>query len=135
MSKLISQSIDARAVIQEVERPAAGAILTFAGTVRNHHLGREVTGIEYHAYEEMAVKELDRIEAAARKKWPGIEIAIVHRVGFLEIGEASVLIAVATAHRKEGFEALRYAIDTIKEDVPIWKKEMYTDGHAWIEGS
>ncbi len=135
MSKLISQTIDARAVIQEVERPAAGAILTFAGTVRNHHLGREVTGIEYHAYEEMAVKELDRIEAAAREKWPGIEIEIVHRIGFLEIGEASVLIAVATAHRKEGFEALRYAIDTIKEDVPIWKKEMYTDGHAWIEGS
>ena len=135
MSKLISQTIDARAVIQEVERPAAGAILTFAGTVRNHHLGREVTGIEYHAYEEMAVKELDRIEAAAREKWPGVEIEIVHRIGFLEIGEASVLIAVATAHRKEGFEALRYAIDTIKEDVPIWKKEMYTDGHAWIEGS
>ncbi len=135
MSKLISQTIDARAVIQEVERPAAGAILTFAGTVRDHHLGREVTGIEYHAYEEMAVKELDRIEAAAREKWPGIEIEIVHRIGFLEIGEASVLIAVATAHRKEGFEALRYAIDTIKEDVPIWKKEMYTDGHAWIEGS
>ena len=135
MSKLISQSIDARAVIQEVETPAAGAILTFAGTVRNHHLGREVTGIEYHAYEEMAVKELDRIEAAAREKWPGIEIEIVHRIGFLEIGEASVLIAVGTAHRKEGFEALRFAIDTIKEDVPIWKKEIYTDGHAWIEGS
>ncbi len=135
MSKLISETIDPRAVIQEVERPAAGAILTFAGTVRNHHLGREVTGIEYHAYEEMAVKELDHIEAAAKEKWPDIEIEIVHRIGFLEIGEASVLIAVATAHRKEGFEALRYAIDTIKEDVPIWKKEMYTDGHAWIEGS
>ncbi len=135
MSKLISQSIDARAVIQNVERPAAGAILTFAGTVRNHHLGREVTGIEYHAYEEMAVKKLNHIEAAAREKWPGIEIEIVHRIGFLEIGEASVLIAVGTAHRKEGFEALRYAIDTIKEDVPIWKKEIYTDGHAWIEGS
>ncbi len=135
MSKLISQTIDARAVIQEVERPAAGAILTFAGTVRNHHLGREVTGIEYHAYEEMAVKELDHIEAAAKEKWPDIEIEIVHRIGFLEIGEASVLIAVGAAHRKEGFEALRYAIDTIKEDGPIWKKEMYTDGHAWIEGS
>ena len=114
---------------------AAGAILTFAGTVRNHHLGREVTGIEYHAYEEMAVKEMDHIEAASKEKWPGIEIEIVHRTGFLEVGEASVLIAVGTAHRKEGFEALRYAIDTIKEDVPIWKKEMYTDGHAWIEGS
>ena len=135
MSKLISQRIDARAVIQDVERPSAGAILTFAGTVRNHHLGREVTGIEYHAYEEMAIKKMDRIEAAARENWPEIEIAIVHRIGYLEVGEASVLIAVGTAHRKEGFEALRYAIDTIKEDVPIWKKEMYTDGHAWIEGS
>ncbi len=135
MSKLISQTIDARAVIQEVERPAAGAILTFAGTVRNHHLRREVTGIEYHAYEEMAVKELDHIEAAAKEKWPDIEIEIVHRIGCLEVGEASVLIAVGAAHRKEGFEALRYAIETIKEDVPIWKKEMYTDGHAWIEGS
>ncbi len=118
-----------------MERTAAGAILTFAGTVRNHHLGREVTGIEYHAYEEMAVKELDHIEAAAKEKWPDIEIEIVHRIGFLGIGEASVLIAVGAAHRKEGFEALRYAIDTIKEDVPIWKKEIYTDGHAWIEGS
>ena len=135
MSKLISQTIDARAVIQEVERPAAGAILTFAGTVRNHHLGRDVTGIEYHAYEEMAVKKMDHIEATARENWPGIEIEIVHRIGFLEVGEASVLIAVGAAHRKEGFEALRYAIDTIKEDVPVWKKEMYTDGHAWIEGS
>ncbi len=78
---------------------------------------------------------MDQIETTAREKWPGIEIEIVHRTGFLEVGEASVLIAVGTAHRKEGFEALRYAIDTIKEDVPIWKKEMYTDGHAWIEGS
>ena len=135
MSKLVTHAIDARAVIQEVEGPTAGAILTFAGTVRDHHLGREVTGIEYHAYEDMAVKEMDRIEAAAATQCPGIEIEIVHRIGFLEVGEASVLIAVGAAHRKEGFEALRYAIETIKEDVPIWKKEMYTDGHAWIEGS
>lgn len=135
MSKLVSRTIDSRAVIQEVEGPAAGAILTFAGTVRDNHLGRDVTGIEYHAYEDMAVREMDRIEAAAAARWPGIKIRLVHRIGFLEVGEASVLIAVGAAHRKEGFEALRYAIDTIKENVPIWKKEMYKDGHAWIEGS
>ncbi len=135
MSRLVSQTIDAGSVIRGVERPGAGAILTFAGTVRDNHLGREVTGIEYHAYEEMALKEMDRIEAAARSKWPGIEIEIAHRIGFLDVGEASVLIAVSAAHRGEGFAALRYAIDAIKEGVPIWKKEVYTDGHAWIEGS
>ena len=92
MSQLVSQPIDARGVIQNVERAAAGAVLTFAGTVRDHHLGRQVTGIEYHAYEGMAVSEMDRIEADARSKWPGIEIEIVHRTGLLDVGEASVLI-------------------------------------------
>ncbi len=135
MSEIVKQAIDAEAIRRRVEGPGAGAVLTFAGTVRDHHLDRQVAGIEYHAYESMATKEMDRVEGAARTKWAGIDIAIVHRIGWLEVGETSVFIAVSAAHREEGFAALRYAIDTLKKSVPMWKKEMYTDGHAWIEGS
>ena len=135
MSRIVKEPVDSRAIIGAVAGPDAGAVLTFAGTVRNEHRGRDVTGIEYHAYEGMAVREMDRIEADVRARWPASRILIVHRIGALTVGEASVLIAVACPHRKEGFAALRYAIDTLKEKVPIWKKEIYVDGYAWIEGS
>jgi molybdopterin synthase catalytic subunit len=118
-----------------VERPGAGAILTFAGVVRDEHLGRRVVGIEYHAYEEMALREMEKIERSVRSEWPEVAVDIVHRLGPLAVGEASVLIAVSSPHRAEGFAALRRAIDDLKQTVPIWKKEIYADGSAWIEGS
>ena len=135
MSRIVKESIDAGAVISSVGAAEAGAVLSFAGTVRNNHRGRDVTGIEYHAYESMAIRQMDHIEDEVRERWPEARVLIVHRVGYLAVGETSVLIAVSSPHREEGFAALRYAIDTLKQKVPIWKKEMYVDGHAWIEGS
>ncbi len=132
---LTREPLDLRALELEVAAPSSGAVLTFAGTVRNEHLSRVVTAIDYHAYESMAEKELERIETAAALRWSGARIRIVHRIGLLQVGEASVLIAVSSPHRAEGFEALRFAIEEIKRTVPIWKKEIYPDGHAWIEGS
>lgn len=135
MACITSARIDEAAAVRVVAAPGSGALVTFAGTVRDRHLGREVVAIEYHAYESMAERELLRIEDEVRARWEGARIAIVHRIGLLHVGEVSVYIAVATPHRGAAFEALRFAIDTLKETVPIWKKEMYVDGHAWIEGS
>ena len=135
MPSITREPLDPRVPAAKVEHPGAGAVLTFAGVVRDHHRGRRVLGIEYHAYEEMALREMARIEDAVRQKWPGIAVDMVHRVGSLGVGEASVVIAVSSPHRAEGFEALRFAIDSLKQTVPIWKKEIYADGYAWIEGS
>ncbi len=135
VATLVHSQIDSQAIAARVAGADAGAVLTFSGDVRNHHMGREVTAIDYHAYEAMALKEIHRIEEQARSEWPNCRIEIVHRLGFLEPGETSVFIAVASPHRKEGFAALRFAIDQLKETVPIWKKEIYPDGYAWIEGS
>ena len=135
MARVVRTAIDAGAVVESVARCDAGAVLTFSGDVRNHHLGREVTGIDYHAYERMALKEMNKIEREVEVRWPNCRVQIVHRLGLLSPGETSVFIAVASPHRKEGFEALRYTIDTLKETVPIWKKEIYSDGYSWIEGS
>ena len=135
MAELVDHPIREDEARRPVENPAAGAILTFSGVVRDNHRGRQVTGIEYHAYEGMALKELQKIENEIHASWPELRATIVHRVGYLGIGEASVFIAIASPHRAAGFEALRFAIDQIKESVPIWKKEIYTDGHAWLEGS
>ncbi len=135
MARLVSETIDPERATRDVASAGAGAVLTFAGTVRDHHRGKAVTGIDYHAYGAMATREMEAIEAEVRERWPGSNVEIVHRVGYLEVGETSVFIAVASAHRAEGFDALRYAIDTLKERVPIWKKEMYPDGYEWIEGS
>jgi molybdopterin synthase catalytic subunit len=133
-ARLTDTPIDARAWIAKVVRPDAGAVLTFAGVVRNEHLGRRVLAIDYHAYRAMAEQEIRRIEAEVAQRWP-VGVRIVHRLGHLDVGSTSVLIAVSSAHRDEGFLALRYAIDTLKERVPIWKKEIYEDGEAWLEGS
>ena len=135
VERITHSPIDEKAVLVEVADPGAGATLTFAGVVRNNHLGQVVQGIDYHGYQPMAAKEILKIEAEARERWPGVKAVIVHRIGLLGIGEVSVLIAVSSAHREEGFQALRYSIDTLKQRVPIWKKEIYTDGEAWIEGS
>ena len=136
MDRIVSEAIDCRAVIDEVTGEDRGAVLTFAGTVRNTNLGRTGRSIDYHAYESMACKELEKIELETTDRWPGVKIRIVHRIGRLELGEASVFIAAAGAHRDESFAALRHAIDRLKEDAPVWKREFYEDGsEAWLEGS
>jgi molybdopterin synthase catalytic subunit len=112
-----------------------GAVLTFLGVVRETSRGRRVTGIEYQAYEGMAIREMARIEDEVRGEWPEVSIEIVHRVGSLKVGDAALLVAVASPHRAEGFEALRRAVERIKGTVPIWKKEIYDDGQEWVEGS
>lgn len=132
MLEIVSHAIDARTVEAAVADPAAGAIVTFTGTTRDHNQGRRVTGLEYEAYPGMARKELRKIADAAAERWPGTRMAIVHRVGPVPIGEASVVIAVSAAHRHAAFEACRFAIDRLKEAVPIWKKEFFEGGEVWI---
>ncbi len=128
--------IEAQAVSAMVTEPGAGAVVTFAGVVREHNQGRPVRYLEYEAYPEMAEAKLRQIVAQARQRWPLIRgVAVVHRLGRLEIGELAVLVAIGAAHRNDGaFQAARYLIDRIKEIVPIWKKEVWVDGEAWLEG-
>jgi len=114
--------------------PADGALCLFVGVVRNENGGRPVLRLEYEAYEEMALPLMEQIEAEARRRFPVTDVRIVHRLGPMEIGEASVVIAVVSPHRSEAFAACRYAIDTLKAEVPIWKKEFYADGATWREG-
>jgi molybdopterin synthase catalytic subunit len=114
--------------------PADGALALFTGVVRNENAGRAVLHLEYEAYEEMALTEMETIADEARRRWPITAIRIVHRLGRMAIGETSVAVAVASPHRAEAFEACRFAIDTLKRTVPIWKKEFYADGAVWLEG-
>lgn len=122
--------------LSEVERavrsPSAGAVCTFSGTVRDETHGLKVTALEYEAYQEMAEGFLRKIGDEIAERWPGARSAILHRVGRLEVGEVAVVIAVASAHRKDAFEGCRHAIERIKEDVPIWKKELREDGSVWV---
>lgn len=132
MFAVTSEPLDAREVERLVEDPATGAVVTFSGVVRNHARGRQVTALDYEAYEAAAEKMLARIGDEIEARWEIGKVAIVHRTGLLSIGEASVVIAVSSAHRDAAFEACRYAIERIKEIVPIWKKEIYADGEVWI---
>ena len=118
-----------------VEGPGAGAVATFVGLVRDHNSGRTVLWLDYEAYAPLAEKALARIVDEAAARWPGARVAIHHRTGRLEIGEASVVIAVATPHRADAFGACRYAIERIKQIVPIWKHEHFEGGEVWIEGA
>lgn len=115
--------------------PGVGAVATFLGLVRDHNQGRRVLYLHYEAYEPLAVKALDRILDESRERWPSVRLAIHHRVGRLEIGEASVAIAAASPHRADAFAASRYAIERIKQIVPIWKHEYFEGGDVWIEGA
>jgi MoaE-MoaD fusion protein len=117
---------------QEVAHPAAGAIVSFAGTTRRDNVGRRVLRLEYEAYEPMALAEIRKLAREAGQRWNIVRIAIRHRIGVVEIGETSVAIAVAAAHRAEAFAACRFAIDRLKEVVPIWKKEYFEGGEVWI---
>lgn len=112
---------------------ADGALCVFVGTVRNENRGRRVVRLEYEAYESMALPLMQEIAAEVRRRWPVTDVRMVHRLGALAIGEASVAVAVASPHRDEAFAACRYAIDTLKKTVPIWKKEFYADGSAWLD--
>ena len=111
-----------------------GAVCVFVGVVRNHNAGRTVLHLEYEAYEEMALQLMQALEEDVRRLWPVSDVRLVHRLGRLEIGEASVAVAVTSPHRAEAFDACRHAIDTLKATVPIWKKEFYADGSAWVDG-
>ncbi len=134
--ELVRESIASEPLFSQVTRPDCGALVCFQGTVRNHHQGREVLRLEYTAYESMALSKMRELATDLEKRWPVHDLAIVHRLGVLEIGETSILIALCLPHRSAGFEALRYAIDTFKREVPIWKKEHFADGDArWVEGS
>ena len=125
-------AIDVAALERAVASPAAGAIVTFGGTTRDSNVGRRVIRLEYEAYEPMALSEMRKLAQAAGERWKIVRIAIQHRVGIVEIGQTSVAIAVAAAHRAEAFEACRFAIDRLKEIVPIWKKEYFEGGEIWV---
>jgi molybdopterin synthase catalytic subunit len=126
------QPISVDEALAAVRRPDCGAVGVFLGTVRNHHDGKKVVDISYSAFREMAEKELGRIVDEAKQRWVLGEVAVVHRVGKLAIGDISVLIAVSSPHRKESFEACRHIIETLKKTVPIWKEEFYETGKAWV---
>jgi molybdopterin synthase catalytic subunit len=129
---LTHDPIDIPALIRAVQHPKAGAVALFLGTVRDNARGRPVEYLEYEAYETMALRELTRGAEEASARWPVLRIGIIHRLGHLEIGEVSVAVAVAAPHRREAFDAARFAIDTLKQTVPIWKKEVWEGGAAWV---
>jgi molybdopterin synthase catalytic subunit len=130
--QILSTPLNIQSSIDWVMSPGSGGIDVFIGTVRNATKGKTVLRLEFEAYEPMALAELDKIAQQAFEKWPLLKVLIHHRVGVLEIGEVPVIIAVAAAHRAAAFEACRYIIDTLKETVPIWKKEIFEDGEVWV---
>ncbi len=133
MVEITTQPIDAAALLRQVGSPDAGAIVLFLGTTRQFTDGRQTASLDYECYPEMARNKLAQLEAEARSRWPLAGCLIVHRIGHLEPGEASVAVAVSTAHRQAAFEAGRWLIDTLKEVVPIWKKENWADGDSqWV---
>lgn len=119
-------------ILQKVIRPEAGAAVLFVGTVREFTKGRRTLHLEYEAYQTLAIKQLQRIGEEVSRRWEDTTTAITHRIGWLEISEAAVVIAVSSPHRKAAYEANEYAIERIKEIVPIWKKEFWEDGSQWI---
>jgi molybdopterin synthase catalytic subunit len=112
-----------------------GAVATFLGLVRNHNVGRRVQYLEYEAYEPLARTAFERIASEVAERWPGVRLALHHRIGRLDIGEASVAIAAASAHRGDAFAACRYTIERVKQIAPIWKREFFDGGDVWIEGA
>jgi len=133
MIKITYAPIDHAALTEQVRSRQAGAVCTFLGTVREMTAGRQTLSLDYEAYPEMAGKKMAELEEQARSRWPVIELAIVHRVGHLDLGEISVVVAVSCPHRDQAFEACRWLIDTLKEVVPIWKQERWADGtEEWV---
>lgn len=132
MLEVVDRPIDTAEVVRAVEHPGAGGIVTFTGTVRDHARGRTVLRLEYEAYVPMAERILSVIAGEIAERWPGTRTAILHRMGVLEPGENAVCIAVSAAHRAAAFEGCRHAIERLKEDAPIWKREVYEDGTEWV---
>jgi molybdopterin synthase catalytic subunit len=132
MFRVTHQPIDLNELVRYVADAQAGAIVPFIGTTRNNNEGRKVIALDYDGYPEMAEKELARIGTEAKNKWSICKMAIVHRLGPVQIGEASVIIVVSSAHRDAAFAASRFAIEEIKKTVPIWKKEVFEGGEVWI---
>ncbi len=130
--ELLETPLSVDACLRNVQNVEAGGIDIFVGTVRNQTKGKKVLRLEFEAYAPMAISEMKKIAERAQQKWPVKRIAIHHRIGTLQIGEIAVIIAVATPHRKASFEACQFAIDTLKETVPIWKKEIFEDGEVWV---
>jgi len=130
---LSEQPLDVAATTARVTGPGMGGVVTFVGAVRDESRGRSIRHLEYESYPEMAEREMQKIADAAAERWPGVKVAISHRAGHLEIGDLAVVIAAAAPHRAEAFEACRFAIDTLKQTVPIWKKEVATDGEYWVD--
>ena len=131
--RVVGEALSPDAIAAEVDDPGAGGIVIFSGVVRNETGGRPVKFLEYEAHAPMAETKMREIGADVRARWAGVKrVVILHRIGRLEIGESSVLIAVSAAHRGDAFEACRYAIDTLKRTVPVWKKEHFEDGEVWV---
>ena len=131
---LVEEPIDVAVWLAEASHPACGAASLFLGVVRNHHDQRAVRHLEYEAYDDMVLGVFEQIAGELRARWDVRRLALAHRKGRLEIGEVAVLVAVATPHRQDAFEACRYGIDEIKRRAPIWKKEIYVEGQAcWVE--
>jgi len=133
MFSLCDGEIDVCAVENAVRHSGAGAVLTFRGDTRQDFDGRQVVRLEYEAYPEMAIAQMAAIGEEVAQRWPGARLAMVHRVGLVPVGETSVVITVTAPHRDECYAASRFAIDTLKAQVPIWKKEVYADGSTWKE--
>lgn len=132
MITLTSDPIDVATALHHLQSSQAGAIDFFLGVVRDNTQQRPVDRLEYEAYDRMAISEMQKIADQAQQQWPILRYTIIHRKGILQVGEIAVLIGVATAHRADAFEACRFIIDTIKQTVPIWKKEVFTDGQQWV---
>jgi molybdopterin synthase catalytic subunit len=125
--------LDVGAVVARVTGSSVGGIVTFVGAVRDSARGRSIRHLEYEAYPEMAEREMQRVADEAAERFPGSRVAMAHRTGHLEVGEIAVVVVAAAPHRAEAFAACRFAIDTLKERVPIWKKEVATDGEYWVD--
>lgn len=131
---IVREKIDSQNIAERLKAPEDGAVAIFEGIVRNNSRGRPTLYLDYQAYESMAINELERLAQAALEKFKVRDVRLVHRLGRLEIGETSVLVVVAAAHRGPAFDACRWLIDTLKKTVPIWKKEYFTDGAVWADG-
>jgi molybdopterin synthase catalytic subunit len=134
MFAITSDPLDPAPLVEAVRRDESGAVALFYGVVRNENKGRSVQYLEYDAYPEMAIKKMREVADEVRARFPVTGVGVLHRIGRLEIGETSLLVAVSSGHRREAFEACHFTVDRIKEIVPIWKKEVWDDGEEWVEG-
>lgn len=132
MVEITDNKIDIQKLIEAVSNPGAGAIDVFIGTTRDTTASKKVLKLEFESHESMAVKELQKIVDQAKRTWPIMEVAVSHRIGEVPIGQEAVVIAVSSPHREAAFAACKYVIDTLKQTVPIWKKEVFEDGDVWV---